>query len=204
MPISYTLIQQKKETKKLAIFFPGKDYTAHSPLFHYTANFLGESSHDILSIPYPYYSGEYDWYSEEEKIDILKKDVNTLLDQLLETHYYDSFFIVSKSIGSIALSSAVQRKEFEDAKIIWLTPLLDREDVYSSLLECTQKSLGFVGDKDAHYSKERFTNLAEKETLSLHLIEGANHLLEHEGDLSTSLNTLEKIIVSIKAFQETL
>lgn len=202
MPISYTVIQQQKQTNQLAIFFPGRDYTVHSPLFHYSADLLSQQSYDILSIPYPYFNGEYDWYTEEEKIDILKKDMHTLLDHILDTYSYDSYFIVAKSLGTIGISSAIKRKEFADAKIIWLTPLLNRTDVYSSIFESQQKGLCFIGDAHTHYSEERFNNLAAKENLSMRLIKGANHSLEHPGDLSKSFKTLEKVFVSIKAFQE--
>lgn len=202
MPVTYSLIQQQEKTNRLAIFLPGLDYNAHSPIFHYCSEILGQQSYTILSITYPYFDGEYDWYTDEEKITILKKDISTVLDLILKDHSYESFFILAKSLGTVALSAELSRKEFENAKIVWLTPLLNRADVYSALFNSTQKGICFSGDKDEYYSAKNFSSLSEKDNLSTHLIKGANHSLEHEANLSDSIKTLEKILVSIKKFQQ--
>lgn len=202
MPIPYTLLRNENAANKLAVIFPGIRYTGQSPLFHYSYDFLIDNAYDIITLHYQYQQADYAFYTAEEKSDILKRDVKTVLDAVLKDTVYDSFLLIGKSLGTIAISSELNRAAFKDAKIVWLTPLLESEDIFETMLASSNNSLCFIGDKDPHYIEERYNRLKEKHSLAIHLIPNADHSLEYQGDPIGSLDVLKDVLRTIKNFQE--
>ena len=112
--INYSLVLNQDQTRKLAIFLPGIGYTAKSPLFHYTERLLAEQEYDILRINYDYTNPLYDEYTMAEIDEAVKHDVKQVIDQVLKGSLYEKFFLVSKSLGTIALANELERKKFKE------------------------------------------------------------------------------------------
>ena len=127
--VPYTLIMHERPLSQLAIFLPGEGYTNSRPLFHFAEDIFMNHKIDVLEVDYQYKEKAYDEFSMEEISEAVQFDVEKILDFVLGDTSYDQYYIVAKSIGSIGLSKAIHRHEFKHAKIIWLTPLLIREDV---------------------------------------------------------------------------
>ena len=60
---------------------------------------------------------------------------------------YENSFIMGKSLGTIAMNSVLNRMEFMEAKAIWLTPLIQLDEVFSAMAASNHKGLCFIGDQ---------------------------------------------------------
>lgn len=200
MSIPSTLISNDIDSESLVIFLPGLGYTTKSPIFHYLTDIFIQKSCDVLSIDYQYNHEAYNGFSREEIAEAIKYDVRTVIDYRLKDTSYKHFYIIGKSLGSIAMSSELKRDLFQNAKFVWLTPLLQRDDVFQAMLNNQNKELHIIGDNDRCYIKERYDLLTSKTNSVSRLIPGANHSLEYEGNAGQSIDLLKNIIVEIDMF----
>ncbi|PLR69262.1 alpha/beta hydrolase family protein [Bacillus sp. UMB0893] len=198
--VPFTLLGTTQQTHNLAIMFPGLGYTTQGPLFHYTTGLFLEKNFDVLHINYQYNSKNYEKFSNEEMDKALKSDVRKVIDAVLSKHEYDAFYLIGKSLGTIALSSELGRTSFTDAKTVWLTPLLNREDVFSTIYRSRQKALCIIGDKDPYFAEENFQKLQGNPNVECVLIPGVNHGLQIEEDSVGSIDVLKNVITEIAQF----
>ncbi|MGX7596852.1 alpha/beta family hydrolase [Planococcus plakortidis] len=198
--INYSLVLNQDQTRKLAIFLPGIGYTAKSPLFHYTERLLAEQEYDILRINYDYTNPLYDQYTMAEIDEAVKRDVKQVVDQVLKGSIYEKFFLVAKSLGTIALASELERKKFKGAKTVWLTPLIKHEDVFKAMKECPNPALSFIGDKDHYYAPNRMEELQANSRLDSHVLNEVNHGMDFIGDPLKSIDILKDVITDIRDF----
>ena len=198
--INYSLVLNQDQTRKLAIFLPGIGYTAKSPLFHYTERLLAEQEYDILRINYDYTNPLYDQYTMAEIDEAVKRDVKQVVDQVLKGSIYEKFFLVAKSLGTIALASELERKKFKGAKTVWLTPLIKHEDVFKAMKECPNPALSFIGDKDHYYARNRMEELQANSRLDSHVLNEVNHGMDFIGDPLKSIDILKDVITDIRDF----
>lgn len=198
--VPFTLLETTQQTQNLAIMFPGLGYTTQGPLFHYTTGLFLEKNFDVLHINYQYNSKNYEKFSNEEMDGAIKSDVRKVIDAVLSRNEYDAFYLIGKSLGTIALSSEMSRTSFTNAKIVWLTPLLNREDVFSSLLHSRQKGICIIGDKDPYFEEEKFQKLGGNPNVKCMLIPEVNHGLQIEDDSAGSIDVLKKVINVISDF----
>jgi hypothetical protein len=200
LKVPYTLLSTTAQPKGLAIMFPGAGYTVQGPLMHYPTGMYLNENFAVLHINYQYSSKEYNDLTDSEFYEALMTDSKKVIDEVLKKASYDSYYLAAKSIGTIPLSSELSRKEFKDAKVIWLTPLLKEETVYKTMRESRQSGICFIGDGDHHYVEERFTELSSNPKLQLHLITGANHSLEQDFHVLASIDTHLHIMKDIETF----
>ncbi|MHA7138024.1 alpha/beta hydrolase [Rossellomorea arthrocnemi] len=200
--VPYTLISQGEETKGIAILLPGLGYTVQAPLLHYSTGIYLHKGYDVLHINYQYTSADYEGFSIEEVDDALKHDVKEVVDQVLQEKNYSRIHLVAKSFGTIALSNELTRESFQDAELIWLTPLIKEDEVFQAMLDSGQEGICIMGDADRHYEEARFNELKSNHRLDLHLIKGVNHSLEHDFQVLDSISTHKEIMSIIEAFIE--
>ncbi len=198
--VPYRLLSNSDNPKGLAIFFPGMGYTVMGPLLHYPTGMFLNEGWDVLQINYEYKSEEVKDLTEEEFDKMVANDCNKVIDTVIETSGYGSYFLVAKSIGTIPMSAVLQRPAFKDARVIWLTPLLNEQTVHESMIKSRQKAICFIGDQDHHYNQERFNELTKNPNLKLHLIPGANHSLEQDFRVLESIKTHKEIMETIQSF----
>lgn len=200
--INYSLVLNQDQTRKLAIFLPGIGYTAKSPLFHYTERLLAEQEYDILRINYDYTNPLYDEYTMGEIDEAVKHDVKQVIDQVLKGSLYEKFFLVAKSLGTIALANELERKKFKGAKTVWLTPLIKHEDVFQAMQQHPNPALSFIGDKDHYYDRGRMEELQANKELDSHVLKDVNHGMDFIGDPLKSIDVLKDVITDIHAFSK--
>jgi hypothetical protein len=198
--VPYRLLSTSDNPKGLAVFFPGMGYTVMGPLLHYPVGMILNEGWDVLQINYHYESADVKEMSDEEFDEMLVNDCKKVIDTILESSTYESYFLVAKSIGTIPMSTELQRPAFKDARAIWLTPLLNEQTVHESMIKSRQKAICFIGDQDHHYNQERFNELNKNPNLQLHLIPGANHSLEQDFRVLESINTHKKIMETMQYF----
>jgi len=199
--VSYQLFQPEQASGQLAIMFPGRGYTVQGPLFHYSTGVFLNKGFDVLHVNYDYTTEESNAMELDEHIKQISIDVNAVMDQVLSTSTYDNYTLIGKSIGTIALSSIVQRNEFADARVIWLTPLLHLDVVFDQMLSATQPGLSIIGDQDPCYIKDRFDQLATIENMTSILMPGTEHSLNYADKPIESIDVLKKVISEISAFE---
>lgn len=198
--VQYRLLNISENPKGLAIFFPGMGYTVMGPLLHYPTGMFLNEGWDVLQINYEYKSEEMKDLTDEEFDKMLLSDCKKVIDTVLESSGYDSYYLVAKSIGTIPMSTELERPAFKDARAIWLTPLLNEQAVHGSMMNSRQKAICFIGDQDHHYNQERFNELNNNKNLQLHLIPGANHSLEQDFRVLESIKTQKEIMETIQTF----
>lgn len=196
--IPYSLMQHETTSSQLAILLPGFRYSTDAPMFHFSTSLLLERSVDVLEINYEYYREQYD---EIEDIDeIVRKDVATVVDHVLSNHTYEQFYLIGKSLGTIAMVTELKRPIFQDAFAIWLTPLIQRDDVRETIVSSETPRLVVIGDRDHCYTESRYKEISDVPLLTSVLLPDVNHSLEREHDTLGSLAVLTQVIDAINRF----
>ncbi|WP_368505142.1 alpha/beta hydrolase [Alkalihalophilus sp. As8PL] len=194
--IPFRMIEQKEKTNNLAIVLPGAGYTTQAPLLHYTTGLFYNKGFDILHVNYKYNSQELSALSEKD----FTSNVQLAIDKATKNKEYDNCYLVAKSIGTIALSYLLSNLMFKDAKIVWLTPLLQRDDVFKAMLKSNNKGLCIIGDKDSYFIEERMEKLKNNYRLEIKVVEGGNHSLELNEEPLESIDVLKRVILDISDF----
>ena len=200
MKIPYTLLSTNEDTRNLVIMLPGAGYSAQAPLFHYSTGVFLNKSSDVLQVNYSYNDKFYDNFSIDEISDAIKHDVRGVIDQVLNDRSYESFCLIGKSLGTIAMSSELKRNIFKEAKAVWLTPLIKREDVFEAMVKAENRGLCFIGDNDQHYNAERYEQIVQNTNIVSTLFPNVNHGLQYENDPVTSIDVLKSVIKEINEF----
>ncbi|WP_436374798.1 alpha/beta hydrolase [Cytobacillus sp. BC1816] len=194
--IPFRMIEQKRETNRLVIVLPGAGYTTKAPLLHFTTGLFYTKGFDVLHINYTFSREEMSVLSEED----FTRDVQHAIDSAIKNKKYSNYYFVAKSIGTIALSYLLDNTMFKDAKAVWLTPLLQRDDVFNTMIHSDHKGLCIMGDRDSCFIEERFEKLKKNQTLILKVVEGGNHSLELDDDPIKSIEILKGVISNMNEF----
>lgn len=198
--IPFTILSTKEDSRNIAILLPGAGYTVQAPLLHYSTGVFLHKSFDVLHVNYSYNDKAYDDFSIEEISKAIKYDVKTVIDKVLDDKSYENMYLVGKSLGTIAITSELKREAFKDAKVVWLTPLLQRDDVFETMMKSTNKGLCFIGDSDQHYIAERYEQLLNNTNIVSKLFPNVNHSLQYESNPVNSIDVLKSVIKEIDEF----
>lgn len=114
--IHFTVLSTDEHTSKLAILLPGAGYTAQAPLLHYSTGVFLHKSVDVLQVNYRYNDKFYDPFTMDELVEAIKHDVDAVINKVLEENSYNGYYLVGKSLGTIAMASLVDRKTFKMQK----------------------------------------------------------------------------------------
>lgn len=195
--IPFRLIEQKDGTDSLVIVLPGAGYSTHAPLLYYTTGLFYNKSFDVLHINYSFRRQEISSLNERD----LARDVQLVIDNATKDKKYSNFYIVAKSIGTKVLRCLLDHKMYKEAKLVWLTPLLQNDDVFNALVNSDHKGLCILGEEDSPcFIVERFESLKNNPNLILKVVEGGNHNLELDEDPIKSIDILKSVISDIKEF----
>lgn len=200
MDVPYTLLRNEANSKNLAIFLPGIGYTVRSPAFHFSEAIFVNKYFDILKVDYRYNDAMYDDFSMDDLTEAIIYDVRTVIDEVLQEGNYENFYLVGKSLGTIAMSSELQREIFADAKAIWLTPLLHKDEVFDAMLASKNEGLCMIGDNDRCYTADRYNRLLENQNITSKLYPHVNHSMEYDNDPVGSIDVLKSVINEIEHF----
>lgn len=198
--VPYTVVLTEDYTKKLAIFLPGAGYTTKSPLFHFAEEIFLNQNYDVLRVNYQYTDKAYDEFTMKELDEAILHDVRLVISEALKGRNYQEFYLVGKSLGTIAMGAEMKRPEFSEAKAVWVTPLLNREEVLNTMVNSKNPALCYIGDKDRYYSPGAFELLKTNPNLDATLLPDINHRLDCDTDALKSIDALKQIIAGIKNF----
>ncbi len=194
--IPFSLIEQKEETNKLVVVLPGAGYTTQAPLLRFATGIFYNKGFDVLHINYTFNRQELAELSEEG----FTRDVQLVIKNVIKNKKYNNYYIVAKSVGTVALSYLLNHTMFKDAKVVWLTPLLQREDVFNAMVNSDHKGLCIIGDKDSCFIEERFERIKDNPNLICKVENGGNHSLELDEDPIKSIEILKSVMIDIDEF----
>ena len=198
MDIPYTILSKTDKPKGLAIIFPGAGYTVQAPLLHYSTDVFLNKSYDVLHVNYHYNDKFYANLTLDELMEAVKFDSKAVVDNVLASRSYKSFYLIGKSLGTIALSSESKREDFQNARVVWLTALLSDHFVFNAMVNSTNKGLCLIGEDDHFYIVERFNQLLNNSKITSKLIPNVNHSLEYDDNVLESITVLKNVIADIE------
>lgn len=195
--IPFRLIEKKEKTNKLVIVLPGAGYTTQAPLLHFTTGVFYKKGFDVLHINYTFSRQEMSVLNEKD----FAGDVQLAIDNAIKDKEYSNYYIVAKSIGTKALRYLLNNTRLKEAKIVWLTPLLQNDDVFNTMVNSDNKGLCIFGEKDRLcFILERFEKLKNNQNLILKVVDGGNHNLELDKEPIKSIELLKSVIADINKF----
>ncbi|WP_442599900.1 alpha/beta hydrolase [Neobacillus sp. D3-1R] len=195
--IPFRMIEQKEETNSIVIVLPGAGYTTQAPLLHFTTGLFYNKGFDILHINYTFTKEEMSALNERN----FARDVQLAIANAIKDKKYSHFYVVAKSIGTKALSYLLDHTMLKEAKVVWLTPVLQNDDVFHTMVNSNHKGLCIFGEKDSTcFVVERFEKLKSNQNLILKVVEGGNHNLELDRDPIKSIELLKRVISDIDEF----
>lgn len=191
------MIEQNEEVNNLVIVLPGAGYTTQAPLLHFTTGLFYTKGFDVLHINYTFSRQEMSVLNERD----FGRDVQLAIDNAIKDKKYSSYYVVAKSIGTKALSYLLDNTMLKDAKVVWLTPILQNDDVFNAMVNSDNKGLCIFGEKDSFcFIVERFEKLKNNQNLILKVVDGGNHSLELDEEPIKSIEILKSVITAINEF----
>ncbi|KRD91449.1 hypothetical protein ASE51_12960 [Bacillus sp. Root147] len=192
--VTYTHI--KTGGPRICFMFSGLGYTYEKPLLYYVTMLMIKHGIDVVQIHYTY-SKELMTKSTDEIADVMMKDVDLVLQDVLSHNDYKNIIFAGKSLGTIPLIQRVMKDEvYKDAVMLLLTPFLTRSELFESLLESTHKGLLVIGTRDHYYTEEVYQ--LKTNTMNIRVIENADHSLDVLYSPSDSLKALQTVLNSIE------
>ncbi|MEK1830103.1 alpha/beta family hydrolase [Priestia megaterium] len=192
--ITYTHI--KTGGPRICFMFSGLSYTYEKPLLYYVTMLMLKHGIDVVHIHYTY-PKELMTKSTDEIADVMMKDIDLVLQDVLSHNDYKNIIFAGKSLGTIPLIQRVMKDEvYKDAVMLLLTPLLTRSELFKSLLESTYKGLLVIGTRDHYYTEEVYQ--LKTNTMNIQVIKNADHSLDVLYNPTESLKALETVLNGIE------
>ncbi len=201
-PVPNTLYRQKIETEQTAIVFPGFGYTCQMPLLFYSIEVLLQKGLNVLTVEYNYSRNvQFRALSKEEQTGWLHADVEASYRAAQNQGYSNIVTLIGKSLGTRAIAHLLrEHSELENAKIVWLTPLIKDQDLREQIASHKAGNLIAIGTADPHCDVDILSSLQDNPRISVVLIEDGDHGLQVQDDLNRSLEALSKVIASVNQF----
>ena len=195
--VEYTFINNNSQN--ICIMLSGGSYTYNKPLLYYATMLMIENQFDIVHVNYSY-GPEYFENTPDQIQSIITEDVSDVLQEVFGKKNYDDIIFIGKSLGTIPMAfNFVLNENYNDAKFIYLTPLLKLNGFIENLRKSNQSSLIVIGTNDHHYLQEPLSTL--NTNISLLEIPNADHSLEFvPTDTSNSLKMMDLIINTMNTF----
>ena len=200
-PLANTFFKQDGGSDHLAIVLPGLSYRCNEPLLWYPSRVLLSLGADILWAEYAY-DKVPDWMAANDQAQKtwLFDDASAAF-QVVMSRKYERVTIVGKSLGTLAMGHLLTTQKFpESAKAVWLTPVLNDNDLRGQLEAIRLPSLLVIGSKDHYYDEAFLKRLRAKKTVEVQVIEGADHILETKEGVIASVDTLKMVTESVRRF----
>ncbi|MHA1955414.1 MAG: alpha/beta family hydrolase [Candidatus Thorarchaeota archaeon] len=196
------LFTQDKDSRELAIVFPGYGYNSNMPLLYYSILTLLDKGVNVLSVDYNYSKNEkYKTLPREERENWLYSDVDAALNAVKIEKDFDIVALVGKSLGTLAIGHLLDRNPaLRNCKVVWLTPLLKHSKLPDQIVTNSPPSLVVIGTADQHYDAEVLSSIQSSIQCDVVVIKDANHSMEISGNTWDSIKALNKIVAGFEEF----
>jgi len=199
-----TFFHQNGDAEHLGILFPGIGYSCQMPLLYYQTKLFLSLGLDVLWVEYAYNRRpDFQSLPNSERKNWVYADVRGSCKAGLEQRAYSNVTLSGKSLGTLVLGHLlISETALSHAQAIWLTPLLKDEKLRTEIRKARQRSLLVIGTKDAHYDAASLEELKNLPHMATVVLEGADHSLEVEDNVSNSIRLMDQVIQEIKRFVE--
>lgn len=114
---------------------------------------------------------------------------------------YERVTVIAKSLGTLALGHLLATKGVPDeAKMVWLTPVLSDTDLRNQLEHTRSPSLLVIGTNDHFYDGRFVERLRRNKAIEALEIEGADHILETSEGVVASIDILRRVTETVQRF----
>ncbi|QOV11793.1 alpha/beta family hydrolase [Viridibacillus arvi] len=194
--ISYTHFETGSNT--ICFMFSGSGYNYDKPLFYYATMAMLQNNIDIVHIHYSY-SEHIMKKTLEEVCKAMMDDINAVMLDVLNNGQYNETIFLGKSLGTIPMAlDLMKREEFLKSKMILLTPLLNLELIFDSIVSSEHQGLLIIGDKDPRFKLEQIDKLSNSK-LKIQVVQNADHSLDiGEFETSNSILALSDIMEKLQ------
>ena len=190
----YNLIEEYKESSKIAVIFPGLGYTPDKPVLYYARKLALQNGYEVLNIGY-----KMPWSIPEIKnnpdkmgqaIDLFTEQA---MEQLANTNFgdYSKVLFIGKSIGT-AVAAKVDRELGVYADHLVFTPVPMTFDDLDG-----DRSVVFHGLSDPWCDNKAVDKAAKKLGFDCFLYPDANHSLEC-GDANRDIELLSEVMKKVE------
>ncbi|MGM7700419.1 alpha/beta hydrolase [Pseudalkalibacillus sp. Hm43] len=199
--VEYTFIDNDGD--KVCFMFSGASYLYDNPLFYYSTMLMLEHKYDVVYIHFSYKDEELD-LPMESMTNVIAKDVDGIMEEVLNIKSYEEKLLLGKSFGTIPIINAYMKDErFSNTKMVILTPLVKFDRIFNNLMDAEQAVYLVIGTDDPHYISDRINTLTEKENIVLEEFQGANHSLDKQPFKTIqSLELLKETLMGMQVFLE--
>lgn len=187
--IKCSLISARDSRDELALVFPGASYSCKMPLLYYSIEALLIKGYRVLTID-KLYAEDTVWSSSKSRESAFKyveDDTLQLLPQISKKFTNTIKILLGRSLGSFQMACALEKQLVHPKQIVWQCPSLYEK--WPVIKNCGIQGLAIIGTTDERYS----TALPHFPNDRL-IIEQANHSLEIEGNVTQSIEILNKVI----------
>lgn len=172
--------------KKLAVLFPGRNYSCDKPLLYYASKVFASRGYEIVRLNYNYIlKGNKDDIGG--LIDEAESHVEKVLNRISFSDLEDVVF-VSKSMGT-ALAGAYAKEHKIEARHIYLTPVMEA----MRYMDCG-RCLVISGKEDRLLDARKLRIYCVEQDIPLKQFEDVGHSLEHENDINVTFAILMVIV----------
>ena len=183
---------EKKQSRKLLIEFPGRNYSCDRPLLYYCGKIFADRGYDVIQLDYNFrLRGNKDDIPsliEEAKEIVLKQ-----LD-MVDFSSYDDIVFVSKSMGCAVAGFCEEHYNLR-ARHVFLTPV-DASLKYMRRGKC----IVIAGKEDMILESRKLKIYCVGQDVPLKQFEEVGHSLEHPSDINKTFAILMVIIRMFKEF----
>ncbi|MEX3622584.1 alpha/beta family hydrolase [Viridibacillus arvi] len=194
--ISYTHFETGSNT--ICFMFSGSGYNYDKPLFYYATMTMLQNNIDIVHIHYSY-SEHIMKKTLDEVCKAMMDDINAVILDVLNNGQYNEMIFLGKSLGTIPMAlDLMKREEFLKSKMILLTPLLNLELIFDSIVSSEHQGLLIIGDNDPRFNLEQIEKLSYA-NLKIEIVQNADHSLDIGGfETSNSILALSDIMEKLQ------
>jgi hypothetical protein len=180
---NFQLLQSEKE-KLFSLVIAGAGYHTDLPLLYFASRLLGG----------------YGAVLQVQKSIVTMEDIEEVFFAEKERHKHKRLVLLGKSAGASKIQRLCQKHtSLASASLFLLTPLLNKDSMFTFLQNSSQEVYIFIGDKDKHYNPERIALLRQKPNVRVFVYPEATHSLEYKAkeNVFLSLEILDKIMAEV-------
>ena len=172
----------KAAQKKLAVFFPGRNYSVDSPLFYYAIRVCEGKGYEILKMDYKETAG-----NPEEVMSLVRESALRTM-KTVSLADYSEFLFISNSIGTI-IAGWVEEPLKLSVRHIFLTPLPG-----TLRLMKPGRCLVIAGDQDYVLKKDQLKAFCDENCIALWQAPDGGHSLNVKGHPEESIRILGEVV----------
>ncbi len=182
-PATYIYRRLTGGSGRLAVILPGYAYPLEAPALWYASRAAAEAGCDVLGVEYGFQANRGSM--PRDQVPQAVAEIAGALDGFSAEHPHAELVLIAKSIGTLVATQLSARIP-PPSSAIFLTPL---RPTIPYIRQARRMSV-VVGDRDEAFGPDDIAQVSGLPNVDLHIMYGADHVLEVAGDMDRSLAIL--------------